>query len=160
MTIKDDAYFMRIALQEAKKAYLKDDVPIGAVIVRDGKIIARAHNEKEYRSSAIRHAEILAMDKASRKIGNWWLEGCVLYVTLEPCAMCAGAAVNTRLEKVVYGAKNERFGFMGSVANLSEDYKVNHKVQTVGGVLEDACSSLLTAFFREKREQKRKIKII
>ena len=160
MTIKDDAYFMRLALKEAKKAYEKDDVPIGAVVVKDGAVIARAHNEKEYKGSAVRHAEILAMDRASKKIGNWWLEGCVLYVTLEPCAMCAGAAVNVRLEKVVYGAKNERFGFMGSVADLSRDYALNHKVEAVGGVLGDECSALLTAFFREKRAESAKIKKI
>ena len=152
--IKDDAYFMRLALKEAKKAYDRDDVPIGAVVVKDGKVVARAHNEKEYRNSAVRHAEILAMDKAARKLGNWWLEGCVLYVTLEPCFMCAGAAVNARIDKVVYGAKNDRFGFMGSVADLSRDFRLNHKVEAVGGVLGEECLSLLTAFFKEKRAAK------
>ncbi len=154
--IKDDAYFMRLALKEAKKAYEKDDVPIGAVVVKDGVVIARAHNQKEARNSAVRHAEILAMDKAARKTGNWWLEGCVLYVTLEPCAMCAGAAVNARIDKVVYGAKNDRFGFMGSIADLSRDYNLNHKVSAVSGVLGEECAALLTAFFREKRAGKLK----
>lgn len=147
---------MRLALQEAKKAYAADEVPIGAVIVKDGVVIARAHNEKEKRNSAVRHAEIVAIEKATKKVGNWWLEGCSLYVTLEPCAMCAGAIVNSRLERVVYGAPDLRYGFLGSLADLPADYPLNHRPQETRGVLAEECGALLTSFFREKREQKKK----
>ena len=147
---------MRLALKEAEKAYAADEVPIGAVIVKDGVVIARAHNEKEKRNSAVRHAEIVAIEKATKKVGNWWLEGCSLYVTLEPCAMCAGAIVNSRLERVVYGAPDLRYGFLGSLADLPADYPLNHRPQETRGVLAAECGALLTSFFREKREQKKK----
>lgn len=153
---RTDEDFMRLALQEAKKAYAADEVPIGAVIVKDGVVIARAHNEKEKRNSAVRHAEIVAIEKATKKVGNWWLEGCSLYVTLEPCAMCAGAIVNSRLERVVYGAPDLRYGFLGSLADLPADYPLNHRPQETRGVLAEECGALLTSFFREKREQKKK----
>ena len=152
---RTDEDFMRLALQEAKKAYAADEVPIGAVIVKDGVVIARAHNEKEKRNSAVRHAEIVAIEKATKKVGNWWLEGCSLYVTLEPCAMCAGAIVNSRLERVVYGAPDLRYGFLGSLADLPADYPLNHRPQETR-VLAEECGALLTSFFREKREQKKK----
>ena len=153
---RTDEDFMRLALQEAKKAYAADEVPIGAVIVKDGVVIARAHNEKEKRNSAVRHAEIVAIEKATKKVGNWWLEGCSLYVTLEPCAMCAGAIVNSRLDRVVYGAPDLRYGFLGSLADLPADYPLNHCPQETRGVLAKECGTLLTSFFREKREQKKK----
>ncbi|MBP5404831.1 MAG: tRNA adenosine(34) deaminase TadA [Clostridia bacterium] len=153
---RTDEDFMRIALQEAEKAYAADEVPIGAVIVKDGVVIARAHNEKEKRNSAVRHAEIVAIEKATKKVGNWWLEGCSLYVTLEPCAMCAGAIVNSRLDRVVYGAPDLRYGFLGSLADLPADYPLNHRPQETRGVLAEECGALLTSFFRGKREQKKK----
>ena len=146
-----DERFMRLALQQAEKAAAEDEVPIGAVIVKDGKVIARAHNQKEKRNCALCHAEMLAMEKATKKVGNWWLEGCTLYVTLEPCAMCAGAIMNSRLDRVVYGAKDPRFGFLGSVANLNEDYPANHRFKVTQGVFSDECASLLSAFFKRKR---------
>ena len=147
-----DEKFMRIALKEAQKAGAADEVPVGAVIVKDGKILARAHNEKEKRNCALYHAEILALRRAAKKVGNWWLEGCTLYVTLEPCAMCAGALVNSRIDRVVYGAKDMRFGFLGSIADLTGDFAVNHKFQRTEGVLAEECAALLTEFFRKKRK--------
>lgn len=155
-----DERFMRAALKEAEKAAAADEVPVGAVVVKDGKIIARAHNEKEKRNSALCHAEILAIRKATKKLSNWWLEGCTLYVTLEPCAMCAGAVVNSRLDRVVYGAKDARFGFLGSLAVLPKDYPLNHDFDVTAGVLEGDCSRILTEFFRQKRLEKQNIKKI
>ena len=146
-----DEKFMRLALKQAEKAAAEDEVPVGAVIVKDGKVVARAHNEKEKRNCAVCHAEIQAIRKATKKLGNWWLEGCTLYVTLEPCAMCAGAIVNSRLDKVVYGASDPKFGFLGSLADLTKDYPVNHKFPWEGGVLKEECAAILSAFFSEKR---------
>ena len=151
-----DEKFMKAALAEAQKAAAEDEVPGGAVIVKDQKIIARAHNKKEKSGCAVDHAEVLAIKKATKKTGNWWLEGCTLYVTLEPCAMCAGAIVNSRLDRVVYGAKDPRFGFLGSLATLDEDYPLNHKFQKQSGVLGEECSSVLTAFFAAKRAKSKK----
>lgn len=149
-----DETFMRIALREAEKAAAEDEVPVGAVIVKEGRVIARAHNQKEKKNCAICHAEILAIQKATKKVGNWWLEGCTLYVTLEPCAMCAGAIVNSRLARVVYGASDARYGFLGSIANLPKDYPLNHTFETTTDVLREECASILTEFFRKKREKK------
>ena len=154
--ITADEKFMRLALREAKRAAKEDEVPVGAVIVKDGEVIARAHNKKEKNGCAVDHAEILAIKKATKKIGNWWLEGCTLYVTLEPCAMCAGAIVNSRLDRVVYGAKDPRFGFLGSLATLDEDYPLNHTFKKQTGVLAEECSSILTSFFAAKRAKNRK----
>ena len=154
--IRTDEYFMRLALREANKAAEGDEVPVGAVIVKDGVVIARAHNQKEKKNCAVFHAEICAIEKAARKLGNWWLEGCTLYVTLEPCAMCAGAVVNSRLDRVVYGAKDTRFGFMGSLSNLSADYPLNHSVEVTSGVLGEECAAILTSFFKQKREKNKK----
>ena len=154
--MRTDEYYMRLALKQAEKAYAEDEVPIGAVIVKDGVVIARAHNEKEKRNSAVRHAEICAIEKATKKVGNWWLEGCTLYVTLEPCAMCAGAIVNSRLDRVVYGASDPRYGFLGSLSDLPVDYPLNYRPQETKGVLAEECAALLSSFFRAKREQARK----
>ena len=154
--MRTDEYYMRLALKQAEKAYEEDEVPIGAVIVKDGVVIARAHNEKEKRNSAVRHAEICCIEKATKKVGNWWLEGCTLYVTLEPCAMCAGAIVNSRLDRVVYGASDPRYGFLGSLTDLPVDYPMNHRPQETKGVLAEECAALLSAFFRAKREQTHK----
>ncbi len=127
--------------------------PSAPSIVKDGKIIARAHNKKEKYNCAVCHAEIQAIRKATKKLGNWWLEGCTLYVTLEPCAMCAGAIVNSRLDRVVYGAKDPKFGFLGSIADLPKDYAVNHRFPWEGGVLQEECASVLTGFFSKKRAE-------
>ena len=146
-----DEKFMRLAIREAKKGGASDEVPVGAVVVKDGKVIARARNEKEKRNCALYHAEVLAIRRATKKVGNWWLEGCTLYVTLEPCAMCVGAIVNSRLDRVVYGASDPRFGFLGSVADLPKEYPTNHVFERTAGVFAEECGALLTEFFRQKR---------
>ena len=145
-----DEEYMREAIAEAKKAAEIGEVPVGAVIVRDGEIIARAHNERETGKDATRHAEIIAIEKACKALGGWRLIGCDMYVTLEPCPMCAGAIVNARVVRVVYGARDLRAGAFGSVLNLNE-YPLNHKPEIVGGVLEDECLSPIRDFFKKKR---------
>ena len=135
--------FMKEALKEAKKAYDKLEVPVGAVIVKDGKIIARAHNLKETKYDTTKHAEILAIQKASKKLNSWRLIDCEMYVTLEPCSMCAGALINSRIKKVYIGASDQKTGAVGSVFNLLEDYTFNHKVEYEKGVLQDECESIL-----------------
>lgn len=147
--------FMKEALKEAKKAYDKLEVPVGAVIVKDGKIIARAHNLKETKYDTTKHAEILAIQKASKKLNSWRLIGCEMYVTLEPCSMCAGALINSRIKKVYIGASDQKTGAVGSVYNLLEDYTFNHKVEYEKGVLQDECESILKEFFRKLRNIKK-----
>ena len=155
-----DERYMRIAIREAEKGGAADEVPVGAVIVKDGKVIARAHNEKEKRNCALYHAEVLAIRRATKKVGNWWLEGCTLYVTLEPCVMCVGAIVNSRSDRVVYGASDPKFGFLGSVADIPRDYPTNHVFERTTGILAEECGALLSDFFRKKREKRNNIKII
>ena len=145
-----DFEFMEEAISEAKLAEDIDEVPIGAVIVKDGKIIARAHNTRETSKCATHHAEILAIEEACRTRGGWRLPETTLYVTLEPCAMCAGAIINARIPTVVYGAPDLRFGAFGSLIDLSE-VPLNHKPEVVGGVLEDECRDMLREYFRKKR---------
>ncbi len=147
--------FMKEALKEAKKAYDKLEVPVGAVIVKDGKIIARAHNLKETKYDTTKHAEILAIQKASKKLNSWRLIDCEMYVTLEPCSMCAGALINSRIKKVYIGASDKKTGAVGSVFNLLEDYTFNHKVKYEKGVLQDECESILKEFFKELRKIKK-----
>ena len=147
--------FMKAALKEAKKAYDKLEVPVGAVIVKDGKIIARAHNLKETKYDTTKHAEILAIQKASKKLNSWRLIDCEMYVTLEPCSMCAGALINSRIKKVYIGASDRKTGAVGSVFNLLEDYTFNHKVEYEKGVLQDECESILKEFFKELRKIKK-----
>ena len=148
----DKIRFMRLAIKEAKKAELIDEVPIGAVIVKDGKVIARAHNKKESKNQATRHAEIEAIEKATKKVGNWWLEDCDIYVTLEPCAMCAGALINSRLRNIYFGAYDKKGGCCGSLYNLPVDVRFNHRLGVEGGILEAECASLLTNYFKKKRK--------
>ena len=147
--------FMKEALKEAKKAYDKLEVPVGAVIVKDGKIIARAHNLKETKYDTTKHAEILAIQKASKKLKSWRLIDCEMYVTLEPCSMCAGAMINSRIKKVYIGANDEKTGAVGSVLNLFNDYTFNHKVETETGIMEKECQEILTQFFKELRKLKK-----
>ena len=144
--------FMKEALKEAKKAYNKLEVPVGAVIVKDGQVIARAHNLKETKLDTTNHAEILAIQKASKKLESWRLEHCTMYVTLEPCAMCTGAMIQARLKKVVIGTMDEKTGACGSVLNLLEDYKFNHVVEIEKGVMETECNKILHQFFKDLRE--------
>ena len=148
--------FMKEALKEAKKAYDKLEVPVGAVIVKDGKIIARAHNLKETKFDTTKHAEILAIQKASKKLNSWRLLDCEMYVTLEPCSMCAGALINSRIKKVYIGTSDEKTGAVGSVFNLLDDYTFNHKVEYEKGILEDECEQMLSNFFKELRKIKSK----
>ena len=150
--------FMREAIKQAKKAYKIDEVPIGCVIVYEDKIIARAYNKRNYKKSTLAHAELLAITKASKVLGDWRLEGCTMYVTLEPCQMCAGAIVQARIDKVVIGAMNPKAGCGGSILNLLEMEEFNHQVEVERGVCEKECQSLLQEFFRELREKKKKEK--
>ena len=149
--------FMKQALKEAKKAYEKLEVPVGAVIVKDGKIIARAHNLKETKTDTTKHAEILAIQKASKKLERWRLLDCEMYITLEPCSMCAGAIINSRIKKVYIGALDEKTGAAGSVLNLFEDYKFNHKVEVEKGVMQKECENILKDFFKMLRKYKKNL---
>lgn len=147
--------YMKEALKEAKKAYEKLEVPVGAVIVKDNKIIARAHNLKETKKDTTNHAEILAIQKASKKLEAWRLNDCEMYVTLEPCSMCAGAIINSRIKKIYIGALDEKTGAAGSGLNLFEDYKFNHKVEVEKGILKEECENILKSFFKELRKIKK-----
>ena len=147
--------FMKAALKEAKKAYDKLEVPVGAVIVKDRKIIARAHNLKETKNDTTKHAEILAIQKASKKLNSWRLIDCEMYVTLEPCSMCAGALINSRIKKVYMGASDQKTGAVGSVFNLLEDYTFNHKVEYEKGVMQEECENILKEFFKKLRKNKK-----
>ena len=130
-------------------------MPVGAVIVKEGKIIARAHNEKETKANAIKHAEIIAIQRASKKLKTWRLLDCEMYVTLEPCSMCAGALIQARIKKVYIGAMDYKTGACGSVLNLLEDYTFNHKVERQTGIMQEECENILTDFFKELRNQKK-----
>ena len=146
--------YMRAAMKEARKAELKDEVPIGAVIVYDGKIIARAHNTRQTKQISTHHAEILCIEKACRKLNSWRLEGCDLYVTLEPCPMCAGAIQQSRIRKVVFGAYDPKGGFFGSNFNINEVKGLNHYPEVEGGILKEETAQLLKDFFKKKRERR------
>lgn len=150
--------FMWEALKEAQKAYDKGEVPVGAVIVKDNKIIARAHNQKEIKQDTTRHAEILAIQKASKTLQAWRLLDCEMYVTLEPCAMCAGALIQSRIQKVYIGTADEKTGACGTVLNLLEDFAFNHKVEVEKYVLQEECETILKQFFKELRQQKKGVK--
>ena len=147
---------MKAALREAKKAYQIDEVPIGCVIVRDDKIIARGYNRRNIDKNTLAHAELTAIRKASKKTGDWRLEDCTMYITLEPCQMCAGAIVQSRMKEVVIGANNPKAGCAGSVLNLLQVAQFNHQVQIVRGILEEECSMMLSQFFSELREKKKR----
>lgn len=148
--------FMKAALREAKKAYQIDEVPIGCVIVRDDKIIARGYNRRNIDKNTLAHAELTAIRKASKKTGDWRLEDCTMYITLEPCQMCAGAIVQSRMKEVVIGANNPKAGCAGSVLNLLQVAQFNHQVQIVQGILEEECSVMLSQFFSELRDKKKR----
>ncbi len=145
-----DEEYMREAMRLAEVAESLDEVPVGAVIVKDGQIIARGYNTREGSKCATHHAEILAIEEACRTLGGWRLPGCTLYVTMEPCAMCAGAVINSRIERVVYGAPDLRFGAMGSLFDISA-LPLNHKVEVTGGVLREENVDVLRAYFKRKR---------
>ena len=151
-----DEKYMKAAIREAKKAYALDEVPIGCVIVQDGTIIARGYNRRNTEGNTLAHAEWTAIKKASKKTGDWRLEDCTMYVTLEPCQMCAGAIVQSRMRRVIIGSMNPKAGCAGSVLNLLQMQQFNHQVEITRGVLEETCSSMLSAFFRELRQRKKK----
>lgn len=147
----DDELLMRRALLEAKKAYLKGEVPVGAIIVADGQIVARAHNRKEELQDPTAHAEMLAIREAASRLRSWRLLGATMYVTLEPCAMCAGALVLARVERLVYGAPDPKTGAAGSVTDLVRNEVLNHQLEVTSGVLREECSALLQQFFTDLR---------
>jgi len=146
-----DLYFMRLALREAERALTHEDVPIGAVLVREGEVLAAAHNERELRADPTAHAEILALREASRALDSWRLIDCTLYVTLEPCAMCAGAIVLARVSRVVFGATDPKAGAAGSVLDVLSEPRLNHRPEVLAGVLAPDCGQLLSGFFASRR---------
>lgn len=150
-----DESFMKQAVKQAKKAYDKLETPIGCVIVHEDKIIARGYNKRNMKKNTLAHAEILAINKASKVLGDWRLEDCTMYVTLEPCPMCAGAIVQARIPRVVIGSMNPKAGCAGSVLNLLQQDGLNHRVEVTKGVLAEECSGLMTSFFRELRKKKK-----
>ena len=153
--MEKDEKFMREAIRQAKKAEALMEVPIGCVIVFEDKIIARGYNRRNTDKNTISHAEMNAIRKASRKLGDWRLEGCTMYITLEPCQMCAGAIVQARIPRVVIGSMNTKAGCAGSILNLLDMKEFNHQVQVTRGVLEDECSGMLSDFFRRLRESRK-----
>ena len=150
-----DAKYMKEAIRQAKKAYAIGEVQIGCVIVRDGKIISRGYNRRTIDKNTLAHAELAAIKKASKKLDDWRLEGCTMYVTLEPCQMCAGALVQSRIDRVVVGCMNPKAGCAGSILNLLQMPEFNHQVELETGVLEEECSQMMKDFFRELRETKK-----
>jgi len=146
-----DEYFMRLAIREAEQALAHDDVPVGAVLVYGGEVIGAGHNERELRTDPTAHAEMLAIREAARALGSWRLLDTVLYVTLEPCAMCAGAIVLARIPRVVYGTVDPKAGAAGSVLDVLAEPRLNHRPEVAGGLLADECAELLQAFFRSRR---------
>lgn len=145
--------FMKVALKEASKAYSKEEVPVGAIIVKDNKIIARAHNLKETNLNAVSHAEILAIQKACKKLGSWRLTDCDMYVTLEPCTMCTGALINARIRKLYIGTNDPKTGACGSKINLIEDVEFNHKIKLERDIMQKECEKILKDFFKTLRER-------
>ncbi len=153
--LSNHEYYMKMALREAKKAYKLGEVPIGCVIVYQDKIIGRGYNRRNTDKSTLSHAEITAIKKASKIIGDWRLEECTLYVTLEPCQMCSGAIVQARIPNVVMGCMNPKAGCAGSILNILNIPEFNHQVHTISGILEEECSQMLTTFFKELRIKKK-----
>lgn len=153
--MKSKEYYMNEALKEAKKAYKKLEIPVGAVIVKDGIIVARAHNLKEIKLDSTAHAEINVIKKAAKKLNTWRLNDCEMYVTLEPCPMCAGALIQARIAKLYIGTMDEKTGACGSVLNLLTDYKFNHTVDIEKGICEKECKSIIKEFFKKLRNSKK-----
>lgn len=156
--MKDDTYYMNVALGEAEKARMLNEVPIGAVIVINDEIIARGYNLRETEQNATAHAELLAINEACGKLGSWRLEEATLYVTLEPCPMCAGAILQSRVKRVVFGAHDPKAGCAGTFMDLLQDQRFNHQCEVTSGVLEEECGGILTAFFKELRSRKKALK--
>ena len=150
--MEKDIIFMKKALQEAKKAYDIEEIPIGAVVVKDGKVIARGYNKREKNNMATAHAEMIAIEKACKKLNNWRLADCTLYVTLEPCPMCTGAIINARIPRAVFGATDQKSGACGGYCDLSNANILNHTFEVQKGVLEEDCKDILNKFFKELRK--------
>ena len=153
--VVDDAYYMKLALEQAEAAAAADEAPIGAVIVQGSRVLATARNEREALRDPTAHAEMIAITQAAAALGNWRLEGCTLYVTLEPCPMCAGAIVQARIPRVVYGAVDPKAGAVKSLYRLLEDSRLNHRCEVVEGVLAEQCGLILSEFFKRKRAGKK-----
>jgi len=153
MESKNDIFFMKEALKQAKMAFVRDEVPVGAVIVCKNKIIARAYNQVEMLKDPTAHAEMLVLTEACNFLGNKWLLDCFIYVTIEPCSMCAGALVLSRIKKIIYGVSDPKTGACGSVANIANNKKLNHRIDVKSGILEKECSLLLREFFIKKRKE-------
>ncbi|WP_029191026.1 tRNA adenosine(34) deaminase TadA [Ornithinibacillus scapharcae] len=151
----NDAFYMQLAIEQAEKAREIDEVPIGAVIVYEDEVIATGYNVREHSQDTLSHAELIAIQQANQKIGSWRLEDCTLYVTLEPCPMCAGAIVQSRIKRVVFGAFDPKAGCAGTLMNLLEEERFNHQAEVTAGVLEKECSELLTNFFKALRKRKK-----
>ena len=157
--INSDIYYMNVAIDMAKKAFKKNEVPVGAVIVKDNKIISKAYNKREKKQNALYHAEVLAINKACKKLKSFRLENCTMYVTLEPCAMCSGAIINARLKKVVFGCFDHSYGCAGSKYNLLQDKAFEHVVEVEGGINSEECSKIIKNFFANLRKENKKRKI-
>lgn len=155
MQLTEDETYMREAIRQAKKAWKLQEVPIGCVIVKDGKILARGYNRRNTDKNTLAHAELLAIRRASRAVGDWRLEECTMYITLEPCQMCAGAIVQARIPRVVIGSRNPKAGCAGSILNLLQMPAFNHQVELTEHILEEECSALLKNFFKELRERRK-----
>lgn len=156
MPLTKEEMYMKEAIRQARKAWKLNEVPIGCVIVREDRIIARGYNRRNTDKNTLAHAELLAIRKASRAVGDWRLEDCTMYITLEPCQMCAGAIVQARIPRVVIGSRNPKAGCAGSILNLLDVPAFNHQAELTEGVLEEECSALMTDFFRELRERRKK----
>lgn len=154
MTDPDHNYFMERAFREAQIAFEEDEVPVGAVVVKDNQIIGRGHNQTETLKDATAHAEIIALTSAAENIGDWRLDDCILYSTIEPCAMCAGAAVLSRIKTIVYGAPDIRFGACGTIFDVPTDKRLNHRIEIISGVMEQETAELMQLFFRRIRLNK------
>ena len=159
LTTEDKTYFMQEAIKEARKAKEKLEVPIGAIVVLNGEIIGRGHNRREESNDATTHAEMLAIQEANRNLGNWRLEEAQLFVTLEPCPMCSGAMILSRVKELYYGASDPKGGTAGTLMNLLTDERFNHQVQIESGLLEQECGELLSTFFQELRKRKKEEKL-
>lgn len=155
---KNDEFYMKLALEEAKKAEVLGEVPIGAVIVLKGEVLSAAHNLRETTQNAVTHAELLAIEQACEKVGSWRLEEAELYVTLEPCPMCSGAIILSRIERVIYGAKDPKAGCAGTLMNLLNDSRFNHQSEVVPGVMAEECGKMLSDFFQQIRQRKKEEK--
>jgi tRNA(adenine34) deaminase len=157
MMERDHSYFMEMALREAQAAFEETEVPIGAVVVRENRILGRGHNRTEALRDATAHAEMIAITSAAEKAGDWRLDDAVLYCTIEPCAMCAGAAVLSRIKMIVYGARDPKFGACGSIFDIPVDRRLNHRIEVIGGIMETEAVELMQLFFRQVRDRKEKI---